>query len=168
MTRGGAGGGVYWFCDIVQYDRLNFVVKNGCVRIIASSAPEFLDGFLSHFCDHWLVYNDGFEFKPQFSQKCATLEFEEWSFGRGRREIFAEINSYHFPVVKSGRADYFSNAILDPRSEINAAFAGGLSLDEVRKSELIGTRIDPAMLDGAKILRMYDGFAWDKAGYEKP
>ena len=69
----------------------------------------------------------------------------------------SELNNYHFPQIKSSRA-----SANDER--IKTAF----TLDEIRKSPLVGTRIDKALLDEKKILQIYDGFDWSKANYKKP
>lgn len=78
------------------------------------------------------------------------------------RIIHTELNNYHFPYVKTARR------VLKPSADNDDAIKTAFTLDEIRKSSLVGTRIDPAMLDEKKILRIYDSFDWDKANYKKP
>lgn len=78
------------------------------------------------------------------------------------RIIHTELNNYHFPYIKTARR------VLKPSADNDDAIKTAFTLDEIRKSPLVGTRIDPTMLDEKKILQIYDSFAWDKANYEKP
>ena len=63
----------------------------------------------------------------------------------------------HFPTIKKSRS-------INNDKSIKTAF----TLNEIKQSPLVGTRIDPTLLDEAKILKIYDNFAWDKANYKKP
>ena len=155
--------------EMVQYDRINFTVKDNKVKMIKSQPSEHcIEGFISRFHDHWLVYNKGFEFIPQFYTQNRKSQIEGWILKPFRINIFAELNNYHFPNIKEKRIDYFSQNTINPNVANDECFKKGFTLDEIRKSPLVGTRIDKALLDERKILQIYDGFAWDKAGYKKP
>ncbi|TQR53853.1 beta-1,4-N-acetylgalactosamyltransferase [Campylobacter troglodytis] len=153
--------------EIVQYDRLNYAIKNKQVRMISGKvSASNIEGFLSHFYDHWLLYNDRFEFSPQFLPNEA--EIESWVFKDERFNIYAPLNTWHFAHIKIGRVDYFRNQTIDPIKANDELFEKALVLDEVRKNHLVGTRIDPDLLDETRILRIWDDFAWQNAPYEKP
>lgn len=156
--------------DVVQYDRVNFIVKNNEVRVLMGESSKYsIDGFMSHYLDHWLVCNDGFEFIPQFYDKNnKDSQIEGWTFKTHKFNIFAEINNYHFPYIKEKRTDYFKVTIINPKLILDECFVNSATLDEIRKSDLVGTRIDPEMLDKERILQIYDSFDWSKATYKKP
>ncbi len=116
-----------------------------------------LEDYFTNGADHRLIYNDDLAFTIWHPDKEKQLFFEGLTWKNKRRHIFTELNNYHFSLVKRSRAN-----LLDGMLE------NAFTLDEVRKSDLVGTRIDPALLDEAKILQIYDNFEWDKAGYEKP
>lgn len=154
----------------MQYDRINFVIKDNEVRMIKSQPSEHcIEGFISRYCDHWLVYNNKeFEFIPGFYTQDRKSQIENWILKPSRRNIFAELNNYHFPSIKEKRMDYFSPNTINPNVANDECFAKGFTLDEIRQSPLVGTRIDPALLDKDKILKIYDSFDWSKANYKKP
>ena len=146
----------------MQYDRIDVLIKDNNVKIGKGATPHekqslvgHIDGFMIHYFDHWLVCNIGFNFIPQYFNE-GKSQIEIWTLKPRRFNQFAEINNYHFPLVKNSRAGFNDNAI-----------KGAFSLDEIRQSLLVGTRIDPALLDKDKILAIYDSFDWDKANYEK-
>ena len=154
--------------DVVQYDRVNFIVKNNEVRVLRGQpSSQNIDGFMGHFLDHWLVYNAKFEFIPQYFND-GKSQIELWTFGYKRFFIFAEINNYHFPYIKEKRISYANSKFVNPKLQLDECFDKSATLESIRKSSLVGTRIDPAMLDKEKILQIYDSFAWDKANYKKP
>lgn len=124
---------------------------------------------MSHYLDHWLVCNDSFEFIPQFYDKNnKDSQIENWTFKTHKFNIFAEINNYYFPYIKEKRTSYFKATIINPKLILDECFVNSATLDEIRKSLLVGTRIDPAMLDKERILQIYDSFDWSKATYKKP
>ena len=154
--------------DVVQYDRVNFIVKNNEVRVLRGQpSNQSIDGFMSHFLDHWLVYNYKFEFIPQYFNDSKS-QIELWTFGYVRMYKFAEINNYHFPYIKEKRISYAESKVVNPKLQLDECFEKSATLDEIRKSALVGTRIDPEMLDENKILQIYDSFDWSKANYKKP
>ncbi len=145
--------------EVVQYDRINIIVENNEVRIAKYEGYEnCIDDFLLHYCDHRLLCNFDCEFVPYFCETNATLQ-EGLIFGK-RRNIFAELNTWHFPFLKESRV---FNHDMTRKNGVNA-----FTLDEIRQSPLVGTRIDPALLDKDKILAIYDSFDWSKANYKKP
>lgn len=157
--------------EMVQYDRINFAIKNNEVRMIKSKPSEnCIDGFISRYYDHWLVYNEGFEFVPAFYMKDKNSQIEGWILKPSRKNIIAELNNYHFPHIKEKRINYFLDIPnkIDPIVANNECFKSGVTLDKIKQSPLVGTRIDPALLDKDKILKIYDSFDWSKASYKKP
>ena len=138
--------------EAVLIARLDVLVKARQVRVGGT-----LSDFLMPGADHWLIYNRGLSFEELFLPHDKSTSYEFLRAKPRRLDIHTQLNNYHFPQIKASRA--VAN---------EARFANALPLDEVRKSPLVGTRIDPALLDEAKILEIYDSFAWDKADYEKP
>ena len=144
--------------EVVTFAKFQVLVKDKEVRIEkGNNEPYFLKNVIIEADDHWLICNDNLNFKVWHPNGEKQQFYEVLDEGKAKRHIHTEINSYHFPLVKSSRAKHNDNAI-------KTAF----TLDEIRKSPLVGARIDPALLDEKKILQIYDSFAWDKAGYEKP
>lgn len=142
--------------EMVIIARMDILIKEN--QVFVGKFPNEMGGFLVSGLDHWLLYNKGIKFEQWFPNKDDKSYSYELMRPKHRRiNLRTELNNYHFPQIKSSRA-----SANDER--IKTAF----TLDEIRKSSLVGTRIDPAMLDEKKILQIYDGFAWDKAGYKKP
>ena len=142
--------------EMVIIARMDILIKEN--QVFVGKFPNEMGGFLVSGLDHWLLYNKGIKFEQWFPNKDDKSYSYELMRPKHRRiNLRTELNNYHFPQIKSSRA-----SANDER--IKTAFA----LDEIRKSPLVGTRIDPAMLDEKKILRIYDSFAWDKANYKKP
>lgn len=136
---------------VVTFARFQVFVKDKEVRIEkGNNEPYFLENVIIEADDHWLICNDNLNWGKQ-------LFYEVLDDGERKRHIHTEINSYHFPLVKSSRAKHNEKV-----------FNTGFTLNEVKQNPLVGTRIDPAMLDEKKILQIYDGFDWSKANYEKP
>lgn len=136
--------------------RIDICIKANQV-FVGKSLKEMGD-FLISGLDDYLLYNKGIKFEEWLPNKDDKSRSYELLRPKHRRiSLHTELNNYHFPNIKQSRAS--SN---DER--IKTAF----TLDEIRKSDLVGTRIDPAMLDKDKILKIYDNFAWDKANYKKP
>lgn len=143
----------------VMYDRINFLVKNGKVSVEKSTYMKdgvgFVDKFMLHYLDHWLLCNFGFEFIPQYINKEKTIQIEIWNFKPMRIDKFTEISNYHFPYIKERRQS------MNDKVE-------KFTLNEIKQSRLVGTRIDSALLDEKKILQIYDSFDWHRANYKKP
>ena len=138
---------------------LHFGIKNNQVfvyRITERGGKDidFIENFFDKGHDQWMVCNKDFYFKDVAIDSVSHFEGPNLI---QRLIIHIECVSYHFPLIKNSRFIYNDKSI-------KSAF----TLDEIRKSSLVGTRIDPAMLDEKKILQIYDGFDWDKANYEKP
>lgn len=142
--------------EMVIIARMDILIKEN--QVFVGKFPNEMGGFLVSGLDHWLLYNKGIKFEQWFPNKDDKSYSYELMRSKHRRiNLRTELNNYHFPQIKSSRA-----SANDER--IKTAF----TLDEIRKSPLVGTRIDPAMLDEKKILQIYDSFAWDKASYKKP
>lgn len=142
--------------EMVIIARMDILIKEN--QVFVGKFPNEMGGFLVSGLDHWLLYNKGIKFEQWFPNKDDKSYSYELMRPKHRRiNLRTELNNYHFPQIKSSRA-----SANDER--IKTAF----TLDEIRKSPLVGTRIDPTMLDEKKILRIYDSFAWDKANYKKP
>lgn len=142
--------------EMVIIARMDILIKEN--QVFVGKSPNEMGGFLVSGLDHWLLYNKGIKFEQWFPNKDDKSYSYELMRPKHRRiNLRTELNNYHFPQIKSSRA-----SANDER--IKTAF----TLDEIRKSPLVGTRIDPAMLDEKKILQIYDSFAWDKANYKKP
>ena len=142
--------------------RFNVFVKENQVFIQRYDWKEgSIDEFLLKGYDDYFIFNENLYFTTFFleskDKNKPSPSYELLQHKRTRRIITIELNNYHFPAIKNSRAS--SND-----SVINNVF----SLDEIRKSDLVGTRIDPAMLDKEKILKIYDSFDWSKANYKKP
>lgn len=142
--------------EMVIIARMDILIKEN--QVFVGKSPNEMGDFLVSGLDHWLLYNKGIKFEQSFPNKDDKSYSYELMRPKHRRiNLRTELNNYHFPQIKSSRA-----SANDER--IKSAF----TLDEIRKSPLVGTRIDPAMLDEKKILQIYDSFAWDKANYKKP
>lgn len=137
--------------------RIDMLVRNKQVYIARQTHGMSLYDFFNKGVDHWLICNDGLKFVVWYPDEAKQVFFEVLIAEKPHRYIMSELNNYHFPQIKSSRA-----SANDKR--IKTAF----TLDEIRKSPLVGTRIDPTMLDEKKILRIYDSFDWSKANYKKP
>ena len=138
---------------------IHFGIKNN--QVFACRAVErggkdidFIENFLDKGHDQWLICNKDFYFTDVVID--SVSHFESPNITR-RYITYTECVSYHFPLIKN-------SCFIHNDKSIKFAF----TLDEIRKSDLVGTRIDPAMLDKDKILKIYDNFAWDKANYKKP
>ena len=145
--------------DIVCIARIVHILIKGR-EVFIGKIPNIgaLEDYFVNGEDHRLIYNDNLEFVVWYpDEDTKQLFYEALTWKNRRQHICTELNNYHFSLVKISRAQYNDNAI-------KTAF----TLDEIRKSPLVGTRIDSAMLDEKKNLQIYDGFAWDKANYKKP
>ena len=140
--------------EMVVVARMDTLIKAN--EVFIGKANEMGDFFIPGI-DHWLIFNQGIKFVEWFPNDDKSHSYELMHPKHRRISLHTELNNYHFPNIKQSRAN--SN---DER--IKTAF----TLDEIRKSDLVGTRIDPALLDEAKILKIYDNFAWDKTNYKKP
>ena len=137
--------------------RLDILVKGNQIYVDKYIHDWAQDNFLNKGLDHWLIYNDNLKFEVWYpDEDTKQLFYEALTWKNRRRYIYTELNNFHFPYIKQSRADANNE-------RIKSAF----TLDEIKQSSLVSTRIDPAMLDKDKILKIYDNFAWDKANYKK-
>lgn len=145
--------------DIVCIARIyGILVKQQEVFIANCPTIGALGDYFTNGSDHRLIYNKNLKFEVWYpDEDTKQLFYEALTWKDKRREIYTELNNYHFSLIKISRAQHNDNAI-------KTAF----TLDEIRQSPLVGTRIDPALLDKDKILKIYDSFDWDKANYKKP
>lgn len=139
--------------EMLVIARMDILIKN---RQVFIGNNKGIDSFLCLGGDHWLIFNKNLHFSVWYPDE------EKRYFYEGLRHspkitIHTELNNYHFPFIKQTRANLLDNAL-------KTAF----SLNEIKKSSLIGTRIDSALLDEGKILQIYDSFDWEKASYKKP
>lgn len=139
---------------IIQ-SRINICIKDKQIFVI--NDKNGVDGFLSITADYVMLFNKGLRFNVWFPDKERKLYFEALHYSPARLSYHIEMTNYHFPLIKNSRASSNDNAIKN-------AFA----LDQILQSDLVGTRIDPEMLDKERILQIYDSFDWSKANYEKP
>ena len=133
--------------------RIDTLIKGNQVFIGTNTQGDFLN----IGTDHWLICNEGLRFNVWFPDAEKRLFYEGLHYKMARITYHTELNNYHFPLIKNSRASGNDNAIKN-----------AFTLDEIRQSDLVGTRIDPAMLDKEKILKIYDSFDWSKANYKKP
>ena len=141
--------------EIVVIARSDILIKDN--QVFVGKAHSGIDNILLNGTDHWLIYNKGLRFNVWFSDKNKQSFYEGLHCKIARLTYHTELNNYHFPHIKNSRA-----------SGNDSAIKNAFSLDEIRQSPLVGTRIDPALLDKDKILAIYDSFDWDKASYKKP
>lgn len=134
--------------------RVNILMKNNQIFIGKNNG---VNEFFSEGTDHWLIFNKGLRFNVWFPDKEKKLFYEGLYYKIARLTYHTELNNYHFPLIKQTRANLLDNAI-----------ENAFSLDEIKKSSLIGTRIDSALLDENNILKIYNSFDWEKANYKKP
>lgn len=126
--------------EMVIIARMDILIKEN--QVFVGKSPNEMGGFLVSGLDHWLLYNKGIKFEQWFPNKDDKSYSYELMRPKHRRiNLRTELNNYHFPQIKSSRA-----SANDER--IKTAF----TIDEIRKSPLVGTRIDPAMLDEKKNL----------------
>lgn len=145
--------------DIMCIARIYGVLVKGR-NVYIGNYPNIgaLGDYFTNGSDHLLIYNDNLKFAVWHpDEDTKQLFYEYLVYGKRRRHICTELNNYHFLRIKISRAQAND-------SDIKTAF----SLDEIRQSPLVGTRIDPALLDKDKILAIYDSFDWSKANYKKP
>lgn len=134
--------------------RIDIFIKNN--QVFVSKAKG--DGnFICDGKDYFMLYNKGLRFNVWFPDKEKQSFYEVLYYKTARLSYISEPTNYHFPLIKNSRAGGNDSAIKN-----------AFSLDEIRQSPLVGTRIDPALLDKDKILAIYDSFDWSKANYKKP
>lgn len=139
--------------DIVCIARFyGIFVKQREVYIGNYSNMYFASGY-----DHRLIYNKNLKFEV-WHPDCDTkqLFYEALTYNR-RRHIFTELNNYHFSLIKQSR-----------HYRLDEAIKNAFTLEQILQSDLVGTRIDPEMLDKERILQIYYSFDWSKATYKKP
>lgn len=142
------------FFDAVFVARMNFIIKNKQIYIgKLSKSPINLDEFYTLGVDHWLVCNQNLHFKEWFPNE-SKLSYEVLRL-KNRRFFHTELNNWHFPLVKKSRSNSSDEAIKN-----------AFTLEQIKHSLLIGTRIDIKMLDENKILEIYNNFNWQ--GTQKP
>ena len=135
--------------------RINVLIKDR--QVFVGRDKNGVSNFLSTQADYIMLYNKGLRFNVWFPDAQKKLFYEALHCKTARLSYCSEMTNYHFPLIKNSRTSGNDNAI-------KTAF----TLDEIAKSDLVGTRIDPAMLDKEKILQIYDSFDWSKANYDKP
>lgn len=143
-----------------RYERLVQSRINVCIKdrqIFVINDKNGVDGFFSIGADYVMLYNKGLHFNVWFPDKERKRFLEVLHYRPARLSYQLEMTNYHFPLIKNSRASGNENAIKN-----------AFTLDEIRQSDLVGTRIDPEMLDENKILQIYDNFDWSKANYKKP
>lgn len=141
-----------------RFERVIFARFDICVKarkvLIKRDLLQEQGGFLLDGSDHWLIFNKGLKF---VDYPAANGIYEVLSAKPRRFTIQTELSNYHFPFIKATRAKFNDKATQN-----------AFSLNDIRKSDLVGVRIDSDMLDEKKILEIYDNFDWDKAAYKKP
>lgn len=143
-----------------SYERLVQSRINVCVKdrqIFITKDQNGVDGFFSVGADYVMLFNKGLHFNVWFPDKECKRFLEVLHYRPARLSYQIEMTNYHFPLIKNSRASGNENAIKN-----------AFSLEQVCKSDLVGTRIDPELLDENKILEIYDNFDWSKANYKKP
>ena len=143
--------------DIVCVARIyGILVKQG--KVFIDNIPSAIENYFTNGSDHRLIYNDNLKFVVWYpDEDTKQLFYEVLVWQNRRRHIFTELNNYHFSLIKESRHYRFDETIKN-----------AFTLEQIRKSVLVGTRIDPDLLDGNKILQIYDNFDWSKANYKKP
>ena len=143
-----------------RYERLVQSRINVCIKdrqIFITKDKNGVDGFFSVGADYVMLFNKGLHFNVWFPDKERKRFLEVLHYRPARLSYQIEMTNYHFPLIKNSRVSDNENAIKN-----------AFSLEQVRQSDLVGTRIDPEMLDKNKILQIYDNFDWSKANYKKP
>lgn len=137
--------------------RIDFLIKSNKVYVGNYKNNDYiLDNFFIPGGDHWLIFNNKLQFK-EWMPEAEEVMFYEALVHPSKRMIRGELSNYHFPCIKISRHELNNKTI-------ETAF----TLDEIKRSRLVGVRIDPDLLDEEKILKFYNEFAWDKANYIKP
>ncbi len=135
--------------------RMDMLVKNS--QIFIQKSPWYdMDDFLNSGTDHWLIYNKNLHFEVWYPDKEKKQFYEILKF-EPKITFHTELNNYHFALIKQTRAKHLDEAL-----------KGAFTLNEIKQSRLVGTRIDSALLDEKKILQIYDSFDWQRANYKKP
>lgn len=144
--------------ELVSYSRLNVGIENNKVYVENGSSSKYLltPG------DRWLIKNVYLSFKewivnPEADPKdfCYCEVLGSTRDGSMLRKHYAtELPCYHFAFIKDYRK------ITDFSHKEHR-----ISLKEFKKLNpdgIIGTRIDPALLNEEEILKIYRGFNWSK------
>lgn len=139
--------------------RMDLFIKNNKVFV---EKNNFIDGFLYLGSDHWLIYNKNLRFDAWYADDewhpdKESVYIYERLVHYPKITIHTELTNYHFPHIKNSRAVFLDKLLKTT-----------FTLDEIKQSPLIGTRIDLSLLDEKKILKIYDSFDWQKANYKKP
>lgn len=141
--------------EMLVIARSQILIKNN--QVFVEKINEGIDNILLIGTDHWLIYNKRLRFNVWFPDKEKQLFYEGLHCKIARLIYHTELNNYHFPHIKNSRASGNENAIKN-----------AFTLEQILQSDLVGTRIDPKMLDKERILQIYDSFDWSKATYKKP
>lgn len=135
--------------------RINVLIKDR--QVFIARDKNGIENFLSIGADYIMLYNKGLRFNVWFPDKERKLFYEALHYSPARLSYHIETTNYHFPLIKNSRASGNENAIKN-----------AFTLEQILQSDLVGTRIDPEMLDKERILQIYDSFDWSKATYKKP
>ncbi len=141
-------------------DKEVFVCK---LKEHTAQGQDFSENFLDKGHDQWMLCNKNFYFTGHFVENINHIYYSsnkghyENPNLRGRNFIYTELQSHHFPTIKNSRH-------INLEKSLKTAF----TLNEIKQSRLVGTRIDSALLDEKKILQIYDSFDWQRANYKKP
>lgn len=145
--------------DILAISRFDILVKNMEVFVGKQTHDWAIDNFVNKGFDHWLICNDDLHFVVWHPDENTKQLFYEVLVveRRMKRYILTKLNNYHFPLIKQSR-----------HYRLDEAIKNAFTLEQILQSDLVGTRIDPEMLDKERILQIYDSFDWSKATYKKP
>ena len=135
--------------------RINVLIKDR--QVFIARDKNGIENFFSIGADYIMLYNKGLRFNVWFPDKERKLFYEALHYSPARLSYHIETTNYHFPLIKNSRASGNENAIKN-----------AFTLEQILQSDLVGTRIDPKMLDKERILQIYDSFDWSKATYKKP
>jgi len=143
-------------CDVVFVSRINFIIKNQ--QIYTFKVKDTLNNidYLALGMDHWLIFNKNIKTIETRTADGGYYEGLKYS-NQTHRFFHTELNNWHFLLVKNSRRALIEEFLKS--SNI-------ITIDEMKKSPLVGTRIDPKMLDEKKILEIYNNFNWQ--GVQKP
>lgn len=119
--------------DCVCIPRMDILVGENAFFIARHEISKYQGNILFQGSDHWLICNYDLHFKPWIVD---SNSFYEHLRPVGRRIIFTELTNFHFPLVKKQRAVQNAKAL-------ESAF----SIEQVRQSPLIDTKINNNMLD---------------------
>ena len=140
---------------MVIHSFINLLIKDNKIYVHLDDKQ----GFLKMGYYHWLLRNDKIKFTPFYPVKDdKTIIYEVLNHKKISYFIESEICSYHFVCVKDSRH----------KANIDLISKNPYGLDDLRKSQITGTRLDEKMIDEKRILDIYNSFAWENSKFEKP